>query len=106
MAHLRRIAPTIRYAIAQDNNHGTSEAAALFIGGTWLALLGEPAGRRWAVRGRRWLEDRAGRLIGVDGSFSQYSLNYHPRKSNQTANNAKNANKMKQLTALSTSPAG
>ena len=77
MAHLQRIAPTIRYAIAQDNNHGTSEAAALYIGGTWLAALGEPAGRRWAARGRRWLENRAGRLIEVDGSFSQYSLNYH-----------------------------
>ena len=32
--HLKRIAPTLHYAMAQDNNHGTSEAAALFIGGT------------------------------------------------------------------------
>jgi hypothetical protein len=40
VAHLRRIAPTLQYAIAQDNNHGTSEAAALFIGGSWLATLG------------------------------------------------------------------
>ena len=77
VAHLQRIAPTIQYAIAQDNNHGTSEAAALFIGGTWLSALGEAAGRRWAALGRRWLENRAGRLIGADGSFSQYSLNYH-----------------------------
>ena len=35
-AHLQRIAPTISYAVAQDNNHGTSEAAALFIGGSWM----------------------------------------------------------------------
>ena len=35
--HLQRIAPTVCYAMAQDNNHGTSEAAALFIGGSWLA---------------------------------------------------------------------
>ena len=110
VAHLRRIAPTLRYAIAQDNNHGTSEAAALFIGGTWLALLGEPAGsapsltaaglrgegaggsrtppgagpvvdaaeaRRWARLGRKWLENRANRLIMADGSFSQYAVNYH-----------------------------
>jgi len=33
--HLERIHTNIRYAIAQDNNHGTSEAAALFIGGLW-----------------------------------------------------------------------
>lgn len=75
--HLQRIAPTLSYAIGQDNNHGTSEAAALFIGGSWLQALGQPEGARWARLGRRWLEDRALRLIGEEGSFSQYSLNYH-----------------------------
>lgn len=76
--HLKRIAPTIQYAMAQDNNHGTSEAAALFIGGSWLASIGGVAeGERWEQGGRRWLENLAVRLIGVNGSFSQYSLNYH-----------------------------
>jgi hypothetical protein len=75
--HLQRIAPTLSYAIGQDNNHGTSEAAALFIGGSWLQALGLPVSARWATRGRRWLENRAVGLIGQDGSFSQYSLNYH-----------------------------
>ncbi|KQX94902.1 heparinase [Variovorax sp. Root473] len=76
-AHLQRIAPTLQYAMAQDNNHGTSEAAALFIGGNWLALEGVTAGVEWARIGRRWLENRATRLIGSQGTFSQYSLNYH-----------------------------
>src|SRR5690606_6981941 len=75
--HLQRIESTLRYAIAQDNNHGTSEAAALFIGGSWLAAQGVRNGKRWQQLGRKWLENRAGRLIGKDGSFSQYSLNYH-----------------------------
>lgn len=75
--HLQRIAPTALYAMAQDNNHGTSEAAALFLGGSWLAALGESEGAPWAREGRRWLENRAERLIGPQGSFSQYSLNYH-----------------------------
>jgi len=75
--HLQRIAPTVQYAMAQDNNHGTSEAAALFMGGSWLVVLGMPEGESWARMGRRWLEDRAARLIGPQGSFSQYSLNYH-----------------------------
>ncbi|MHA7918040.1 heparinase II/III domain-containing protein [Alloalcanivorax xenomutans] len=77
--HLNRIAPTIQYAIAQDNNHGTSEAAALFIGGSWLASVckSDKDARRWMARGRRWLENRARRLIEHDGSTSQYSLNYH-----------------------------
>jgi hypothetical protein len=75
--HLRRIAPTIQYAMAQDNNHGTSEAAALFVGGSWLMKHGEVAGERWMRSGRKWLENRAERLIGNQGGFSQYSLNYH-----------------------------
>lgn len=75
--HLQRIEPTLSYAMAQDNNHGTSEAAALYIGGSWLKAHGIPEGERWLRLGRKWLENRAARLIGADGSFSQYSLNYH-----------------------------
>ena len=75
--HLKRIEPTLTYAMAQDNNHGTSEAAALYIGGSWLAKQGISAGDKWQKMGSKWLENRAARLIGEDGSFSQYSLNYH-----------------------------
>lgn len=75
--HLRRIEPTLSYAMAQDNNHGTSEAAALYIGGSWLKSQGVSEGGRWVQLGQKWLENRAARLIGADGSFSQYSLNYH-----------------------------
>ncbi|MCO7565658.1 heparinase II/III-family protein [Pseudomonas sp. S 311-6] len=75
--HLKRIEPTLSYAMAQDNNHGTSEAAALYIGGTWLMKNGHPEGERYYRAGRRWLENRACRLIERDGSFSQYSVNYH-----------------------------
>lgn len=75
--HCERIAPTISYAIGQDNNHGTSEAAALYIGGLWLQAAGDPRGKRWAKSGRRWLDERARTLIFADGSFSQYSVNYH-----------------------------
>lgn len=75
--HLQRIAPTLRYAMAQDNNHGTSEAAALFIGGSWLACNGVAEGARWEELGRKWLENRAARLLTLDGTFSQYSTTYH-----------------------------
>lgn len=75
--HLQRIAPTIGYAVGQDNNHGTSEAAALFIGGSWLDRAGVHGARKWAASGRRWLEERLATLVAPDGSFSQYSLNYH-----------------------------
>lgn len=76
-AHLARIEPTIQYAIGQDNNHGTSEAAALFIGGSWLALYNYPKAIIWQKLGRKWLENRANILIEDDGCFSQYSTNYH-----------------------------
>lgn len=75
--HLCRIAPTIGYALGQDNNHGTSEAAALFVGGSWLQRLGIRGGSRWAQTGRRWLDERAKTLIAADGSFSQHSVVYH-----------------------------
>ena len=79
-AHLKRIAATERYAQAQDNNHWTSEAAALFIGGSWLAASASPhapAARHWAHAARRALERSVGRLVLLDGSFAQHSLTYH-----------------------------
>lgn len=75
-AHLQRIAPTMSYAIGQQNNHGTSEAGALFIGGSFLAGR-DPRADTWERKGRRWLEERAAALIEPDGSFSQYSVTYH-----------------------------
>lgn len=80
--HCKRIVPTMRYAIAQDNNHGVSEAAGLFVGGAWLEMVSSDThvlrnAGRWVRKGRYLLEDRLERLIEKDGSFSQYSVNYH-----------------------------
>jgi hypothetical protein len=76
-AHLERILPTTGYAKAQDNNHGTSEAAALFVAGSWLHAAGDEHARRSMARGRRMLEERVLRLVAADGSFSQHSVMYH-----------------------------
>ena len=79
-AHLQRIAATELYAQAQDNNHWTSEAAALFIGGNWLVAFSSlyaPAARHWAKAGRRALERSVSRLVLPDGSFAQHSVVYH-----------------------------
>lgn len=76
--HLARIEPTLLYAMAQDNNHGTSEATALYLGGLLLVENGEDKlGQKYRKKGHYWLENRAKRLIEIDGSFSQYSVNYH-----------------------------
>jgi hypothetical protein len=71
--------PTLLYAVAQDNNHATSEAAALWIAGHWLAQHGwdDVLARRARQRGRDGLENRIRRLVLDDGSFSQHSCNYH-----------------------------
>ena len=69
--HLKRISQTINYALAQDNNHGISEAAALFIGGAWLK------NKKFENKGRLLLEKLILRLIMDDGSFSQNLLTYH-----------------------------
>ena len=79
-AHLGRINGNILYAISQDNNHGTSEAAGLFIGGRFLELIDSKKyqnSNRYSTTGRKWLENRIKKLISADGSFSQHSVNYH-----------------------------
>ena len=76
-AHIKRIAPTISYAICQNNNHGTSEAAALFIGGNFLSKNGLNKYNKIEQIGRKLLEDRSKKLFSVDGCFCQYSINYH-----------------------------
>ncbi len=76
-AHLVRIRATMSYAEAQDNNHGITEAAALFVGGSLCGAAGVAEAETWAQEGRRSLEKSVRRLISPDGTFSQYSLNYH-----------------------------
>lgn len=76
-AHVRRILPTLSYARAQDNNHATSEAAAIFIVGAWLSVAKVPGAGRLERRGRALIERTTRRLFASDGSFSQYSVNYH-----------------------------
>ncbi len=80
--HLERIAPTLSYAKAQDNNHGTSEAAALLVGGLFLSANKHSRDENrtyqdWYNAGKTLLEDRARKLISADGNFSQNSVYYH-----------------------------
>jgi len=77
--HCRRISKTLHYAIAQNNNHGTSEVSALFIAGAWINFIGQSdnESNKWLRRGRAGLEERVNHLVMNDGTFSQYSTNYH-----------------------------
>lgn len=78
--HVKRISSNMRYAVAQRNNHATSEAAALYIGGNWLLSIREGTERRnqsYARKGRKYLERLIYKLTYEDGSFSQHSVVYH-----------------------------
>lgn len=83
--HINRILPTVSFAKAQDNNHGTSEAVALFTLGVALGSLSsslknsktEQLAVQAETAGRKLLENRATHLISADGTFSQYSVVYH-----------------------------
>jgi hypothetical protein len=81
MEHCARIRPTMVYAIAQDNNHATSEAVGLYVGGGWLNefTTGDTRefGRACMRIGRRAFERSTRRLVLPDGSFAQHSVNYH-----------------------------
>lgn len=80
--HITRVRSNIRYAIAQDNNHGTSEAAGIYVGSLWLLQQSNNDAdkiaklKKWRKLGRNILEERILSLIGEDGTFSQKSVTY------------------------------
>jgi len=78
--HLRRIYSNFRYACAQRNNHATSEAAAMYIGGNWLATTDSTdvkEYKKYSDKGKTALEHLLRSLVYEDGSFAQHSTNYH-----------------------------
>lgn len=80
--YLERISGNINYAIAQDNNHGTSEAAGLYIGSTFLLKQKElhvssKKLNSYKKRGRKLLVSRILKLIAAEGTFAQQSVTYH-----------------------------
>ena len=83
LKHCSRIYKTLDYAAAQDNNHGVSESAALYIAGCWLMQYKSDSKKlsreshKFLSKGKSNLEKMVSRLIASDGGFSMYSLNYH-----------------------------
>lgn len=80
--HLERIHKNITYAWAQDNNHGTSEAAALYVGAVFLLKQNQSTDlskklHKYRIKGRQLLLNRIAKLITPHGIFSQRSVTYH-----------------------------
>ncbi len=70
-----RIEANLRYALSQKNNHGISEAMALWTIGKIFPEFSRAT--YWERTGRHLLEQQAKELIYEDGAFSQHSVNYH-----------------------------
>lgn len=68
--HLKKIKQNHRYALAQRNNHAVSEAAALYIGNSYLGNLKDKE------RYFKEINKLVLNLFHDDGTFAQYSTNY------------------------------
>lgn len=74
-AHAGRIPVTLSYSQAQNNNHLLTEAAGLWTAA--LLLPDHPAARRWNALGQSNFNRGILKQVALDGSYAQYSTNYH-----------------------------
>ncbi len=73
--HASRIVPTLLYARSQNNNHLTSEAAALYTAA--LAIPDHPDAIKWRKLGIKWLNWSFENQIDEKGEYIQHSVTYH-----------------------------
>lgn len=69
-----RIQANLGYALSQNNNHGISETAGLYLIGLLFPQLTDA--EKWLRRGKTALQQQVLRLFDSGGGFSQHSLNY------------------------------
>ncbi|WP_350291625.1 heparinase II/III family protein [uncultured Croceitalea sp.] len=61
--------------IAVRNNHALTETLMLFLGGLLFPFL--PDTKKWSVKGKKWFQEEIAYQIYKDGTFLQFSMNYH-----------------------------
>ena len=61
--------------IAVRNNHAITETMMLYLGGIFFPFF--PQAKIWSKEGLRWLEEEVAYQIYPDGTFLQFSHNYH-----------------------------
>ncbi len=61
--------------IAVRNNHAITETLALFVFGTMFPNA--PGASKWKSKGKAWFEEEIAYQIYPDGSYLQFSMNYH-----------------------------
>ncbi|WP_343486595.1 heparinase II/III family protein [Allomuricauda sp. d1] len=61
--------------IAVRNNHALTETLMLFLSGLLFPFL--PNTTKWTKKGKKWFGEEIGYQIYKDGTFLQFSMNYH-----------------------------
>ena len=61
--------------IAVRNNHAITETLALTLSELLFPFI--PESKKWAKEGRKWLEQEVAYQVYEDGTFLQFSMNYH-----------------------------
>ena len=61
--------------IAVRNNHAITETMMLYLGGIFFPFF--PKAKKWANEGLKWLEEEVAYQVYKDGTFLQFSHNYH-----------------------------
>ncbi|HEV7347457.1 alginate lyase family protein [Telluribacter sp.] len=73
---MQHVASNIRFSrIAVRNNHALTETLGLYLVGLLYPFF--PQSTRWKERGKQWFEEEIAYQIYQDGTFLQFSMNYH-----------------------------
>ncbi len=73
---LKHVYSNINFSrIAVRNNHAITETLALYIGGSLYTFF--PESQLWKKQGKKWFEEEINYQIYTDGTFLQFSMNYH-----------------------------
>jgi len=74
--HMHHVYNNIDFSrIAVRNNHAITETLALYLAGMLYSPL--PGADKWKKKGKQWFEDEIKYQVYDDGTFLQYSMNYH-----------------------------
>jgi len=73
---LRHVYSNINFSrIVLRNNHTIIESLTLYLGGLLYPFF--PESKKWKKHGRKWFEQEIKHQIYNDGSYLQFSMNYH-----------------------------
>ena len=73
---MRHVAANITFSrIAVRNNHALTETLAMYLTGACFPYF--PESRQWKSNGKHWFEAEIAYQIYSDGTFLQFSMNYH-----------------------------